>query len=138
MAKILHVIAPFFVAEIGDKFELNDNGMYVLNKDEEFHKVAGDSSSEVKSSYSSKITISKEYAQELLEDGYLEEGVDKKMDKPFVNVFDEIEGLLGKYTTELNNIDKTMKDAPEVIKLEKTTVLSNLIKVLNYLKNLKK
>lgn len=58
--------------------------------------------------------------------------------KPFVNVFDEIDNMLDAYTKDLKNINTDMDNAPECLKVEKTTVLKNLIKTLNYLKNLRK
>ena len=39
---------------------------------------------------------------------------------------------------ELKNIDKDMKDQPTCLKVEKTTVLNNMIKLLNHLKGLKR
>ena len=56
----------------------------------------------------------------------------------FVNVFDEINGLIEKYEYDLANVDEELKNEPECVRLEKTTVLTNLLKVLNYLKDLKK
>lgn len=56
--------------------------------------------------------------------------------EPFINVFDEIDSLIEKYTYDLNNIDG--QDMPECMKVEQRTVMLNLIKVLNYLKGLKK
>ena len=138
MTKTLRVIAPFFVAEIGDKFELNDSGLYSLEKSEEFYKIAGDDTSDVRSSFSSMFSISQEYAKQLIEEEYLEEMIDKKDTRAFVNVFDEIDSLIEKYTSELNTLDKDMKNEPQCLVVEKTTVLNNIIKVLNYLKNLKK
>lgn len=141
MAKVLQVIDSFFIAEMGDKFELNEKtGMYTLIKNEEFYKIAGDASSDIKSSFFSSFTISKEYAKELIEEGILEEYVETtgKSASTFKNVFDEIDSLLAKYDGELANIDKDMKDDPQVVRLEKTTVLTNLIKVLKHLKDLKK
>lgn len=138
MAKVLQVIDPFFIAEMGDKFEFNEKtSMYSLIKNEEFYKIAGDSNSDVKSSFFSSFTISQEYAKELIDDGYLEEYVEKtKTDNTFRNVFDEIDNLIVKYDGQLANIEK--EDNPQVVKLEKTTVLTNLIKVLKHLKDLKK
>ena len=56
----------------------------------------------------------------------------------FVNVFNAIDNMLDTYKSDLKNIDIDMSDAPECLKVEKTTVLRNLIKTLDYLKNLKK
>ena len=137
MSKKLHVIDPFFIAELDDMFELNENGDYSLEKKEEFYKIADDKSSKVQSSCSSTFIISPEYAQTLIKDGYLEEDTEKE-DKPFVNIFDEINTLIDKYSTDLKNIDVDMQNVPQCVKLEKETVLNNLITVLNHLKDLKK
>lgn len=137
MSKKLHVIDPFFIAELDDMFELNENGDYSLEKKEEFYKIADDKSSKVQSSCSSTFIISPEYAQTLIKDGYLEEETEKE-DKPFVNIFDEINTLIEKYSTDLKNIDADMQNVPQCVKLEKETVLNNLITVLNHLKDLKK
>lgn len=137
MAKTLQVIDPFFIAELGDMFELNENGDYSLEKNEEFYKIADDKTSKVQSSCSSTFVISAEYAEKLVKDGYLEEMSENKPDnREFVNVFDEINDLISKYETELSQIAN--EDAPMCIKVEKQTVLNNLITVLNHLKDLKK
>ena len=137
MAKTLQVIDPFFIAELGDMFELNENGDYSLEKNEEFYKIADDKTSKVQSSCSSTFVISAEYAEKLVKDGYLEEMFENKSDnREFVNVFDEINDLISKYETELSQIAN--EDAPMCVKVEKQTVLNNLITVLNHLKDLKK
>lgn len=137
MTKTLRVIDSFFIAEVGDVFSLNEDGTkYSLVKSEEFYKVADDSSSEVQSSYTSTFEISTSYAKKLIEEGYLEEETEKNDGKPFVNVFDEINSLIQKYNSELQNL--ATEDMPQCLRVEKETVLSNLVKVLNYLKNLKK
>lgn len=137
MAKTLQVIDPFFIAELGDMFELNENGDYSLEKNEEFYKIADDKTSKVQSSCSSTFVISAEYAEKLIKDGYLEEMSENKSDnREFVNVFDEINDLISKYETELSQIAN--EDAPMCVKVEKQTVLNNLITVLNHLKDLKK
>lgn len=64
----------------------------------------------------------------------LKELIDKS--EPFINVFDEIDSLIEKYTYDLNKVDT--QDMPECMKVEQRTVMLNLIKVLNYLKGLKK
>ena len=137
MSKILRVIDPFFVLELGDTLTLSEDGkFYTFERSEEFHK-AGDSN-ELNSTYNSNFTISIDYAKELIKDGYLEE-VDVKMTKsPFVNVFDEIDNLINKYQSDLSRIDMDMADQPQCLKVEKTTVLSNILSVLNHLKTLRK
>ena len=137
MAKTLNVIQPFLMMEIGDTFEWDDNTkMYTANRTEEFHK-SDDSDSELRSVFSSNFAISADYAKDLILDGYLED-VNSDNKKTFTNVFDEIDRLNAKYKDELANINKTMADMPECLKLERTTVLNNIISVLDHLKNLKK
>ena len=137
MSKILRVIDPFFEMEIGDTFTLTEDGkLYSSEHNEEFRK-AGDND-EVNAIYNSVFNISVEYAKELIKEGYLEEVVENKKQNTFVNVFDEIDNLIKKYQLELNNIDTTMKDAPQCMKVEKTTVLTPILSVLNHLKTLRK
>lgn len=138
MAKTLRVTDSFLFMEIGDTFEYNnDTQMYVFEHNEEFHKT-DDADSELRSTYNSNFSISEDYAKELIKEGYLEEVTESSKSKNFVNVFDEIDRLYNKYTDELNNIDEDMANAPECLKVERTTVLNNLVKVLNHLKSLKK
>lgn len=134
MKKTLRVIEPFFTAEIGDTFILDENGLYCLQRTEEFHK-AGDSE-ELNATFSSTFNISKSYANELIKEGYLEEA--QKDIKPFVNIFEEIDNLIQKYEKDLKNVPEDMKDAPECLKVEKVSVLKNILKVLQHLKDLKK
>lgn len=136
MKKVLRVIEPFFTADAGDTFVFNESTkLYSSVRNEEFHK-AGDEN-QLDSSYTSTFNISADYAKDLIKEGYLEE-VNESSASTFVNIFDEINNLIEKYTTELNNVDSDLKDAPQCLKVEKTTVLSNIIKVLEHLKKLKK
>lgn len=138
MRKTLNVITPFFTAELGDKFTLTeDEKFYSLDKNEEFHKL-GDDSGEVQSSFYSTFKISPDYANSLIKEGYLAKDENDVQEKPFVNVFDEIDNLISEYTKEIAHIETDMKDQPRCVKVEKETVLHNLVKVLNYLKDLKK
>ena len=138
MSKILRVIDPFFTMDIDDTFTLsNDGKCYVAERNEEFHTAKEDS--DLSSTYTSTFTLSPKWAQQLIEEGYLEEiTTTEKTNKDFVNVFDEIDKLIEKYNAELVQLPKTMANSPECMKVEKTTVLSNLLKVLNYLKSLRK
>lgn len=136
MTKILKVIKPFFVMENGDTFEYNaDTDQYESVYNEE-HNSSNEDNSTVVSSYNSVYRISKEYAKMLLDNGYVEE-VDEK--KRFVNIFDEIDNKLSKYNNELYTL-KTNADenTPQCLLVEKETVLRNMIKLLEYLKGLKK
>jgi len=136
MSNILRVIDPFFITEVGDTFTRSEDGdTYEFQKNEEFHK-AGEES-DINSSYSATFKISADYAKQLIADGYLEE-VSPKENKSFVNVFDEIDNLIKRYTEQLSNIDLDMADQPQCVKVEKTTVLTNILSVLNHLKELRK
>lgn len=136
MTKILKVIKPFFVMEDGDTFEYNaDIDQYESVYNEE-HNSSNEDNSTVVSSYNSVYRISKEYAKMLLDNGYVEE-VDKKA--RFVNIFDEIDNKLSEYNNELYTLKtKADENTPQCLLVEKETVLRNMIKLLEYLKGLKK
>ena len=136
MTKILKVIKPFFVMENGDTFEYNaDTDQYESVYNEE-HNSSNEDNSTVVSSYNSVYRISKEYAKMLLDNGYVEE-VDEK--KRFVNIFDEIDNMLNEYNNELYTLKtKADENTPQCLLVEKETVLRNMIKLLEYLKGLKK
>jgi intein/homing endonuclease len=137
MSKTLRVIDPFFVLELGDTLTLSEDGkFYTFERNEEFHK-AGDNN-DLNSTYSSNFKISLDYAKELIRDGYLEEVDPKQKASSFVNVFDEIDNLIARYQKELANIDLDMAGQPQCVKVEKTTVLTNILSVLNHLKTLRK
>ena len=136
MTKILKVIKPFFVMENGDTFEYNaDTDQYESVYNEE-HNSSNEDNSTVVSSYNSVYRISKEYAKMLLDNGYVEE-VDEK--KRFINIFDEIDNKLSEYNNELYTLKtKADENTPQCLLVEKETVLRNMIKLLEYLKGLKK
>lgn len=136
MTKILKVIKPFFVMENCDTFEYNaDTDQYESVYNEE-HNSSNEDNSTVVSSYNSVYRISKEYAKMLLDNGYVEE-VDEK--KRFVNIFDEIDNKLSEYNEELYTLSNgDNDDTPQCLLVEKETVLRNMIKLLEYLKGLKK
>lgn len=136
MTKILKVIKPFFVMENGDTFEYNaDTDQYESVYNEE-HNSSNEDNSTVVSSYNSVYRISKEYAKMLLDNGYVEEVDDKKI---FVNIFDEINNKLSEYNNELCVLkSKADENTPQCLLVEKETVLRNMIKLLEYLKGLKK
>ena len=138
MAKTLRVIDPFFVMDLGDIFEYNENTkMYVSNHKEEFYKMDDGTINEIKSSYNSEFQISADYAKTLIEEGYLEE-VDESKKEGFVNVFDEITNLLNKYKKELETLEADTIDLPACLKVERESVLTNLVTLLEHLKSLKK
>ena len=138
MAKTLRVIDPFFIMELGDIFEYDENSkMYVSKRKEEFYKTDDDSINEIKSTYNAEFTISEDYAKTLIEDGFLEEA--SECDKPgYVNVFDEIDSLLIKYKKGLETINEDCAELPACVKVERETVLNNLVTLLEHLKSLKK
>lgn len=133
MTKTLNVIKPFMHLVPGDTFELNEDGSYTAKQHDEFTRT--DDSGDFKSSLTSEFTVSADYMKEMAEEGIVDMNEPKK---PFVNVFDEIDKMLNTYTKDLKNINSDMDNAPECLKVEKTTVLKNLIKTLNHLKNLRK
>lgn len=136
MTKILKVIKPFFVMEDGDTFEYNaDTDQYESVYNEE-HNSSNEDNSTVVSSYNSVYRISKEYAKMLLDNGYVEEVNEAKK---FVNIFDEIDNKLSEYNEELYTLKtKADENTPQCLLVEKETVLRNMIKLLEYLKGLKK
>lgn len=136
MTKILKVIKPFFVMENGDTFEYNANTDQYESVYNEEHNSSNEDNSTVVSSYNSVYRISKEYAKMLLDNGYVEEVDDKKR---FVNIFDEINNKLSEYNNELCVLkSKADENTPQCLLVEKETVLRNMIKLLEYLKGLKK
>lgn len=137
MSKTLKVITPFFTLGIGDILELTaDGNYYEFKQEEKFGQNNVDGTADYESLFTSSISISVDHAKELIAEGYLSEEIDAK-DK-FVNVFDEIDALLKEYTKDLDNVDKDKDTVPACVRVEKATVLSNMIKVLTHLKNLKK
>ena len=140
MTKSLKVIEPFFGMEAGDEMKLSQDGkMYVSEYSSEYH--ADDEDDTASAVYNSTCSVSKDYAEQLVKEGYLEEVTPSTKLKdtiPFVNVFDEIDSMITTYQTDLANIDIDERNTPEALKVEKKTVLQNLIKALNHLKNLRK
>ena len=136
MMKELKVIEPFFNLEIGDKLTLTEDGKSYVFTDSD-SSVDKTESGDSKFSFSATFKIDSVYAQELIKNGYLEE-VDYKKNDTFRNVFDEIDIMLNRYNEELDNLDRDFDDKPACLKVEKGTVLKNLIKVLSHLRELKK
>lgn len=136
MAKILKVTKPFFVMEIGDTFEYDANTKQYKSVYNIEHNGSDEKNTTVVSTYNSVYTISEEYAKMLIDNGYIEE-VDEK--KRFVNIFDEIDNKLSEYNEELYDLSRgNNEDTPQCLLVEKETVLRNMIKLLEYLKGLKK
>lgn len=133
MTKTLKVIKPFFVMEEGDTFELTDNNSYI-SKYEESCEVGNDNNESMSSSYKSEYEIGSDFAKQLIEGGYLAEDTSKE----FVNVFDEIAKLHELYVDDLTNLDVEYANQPACLKVEKETVLGNMIKLLDHLYSLKK
>lgn len=141
MAKILKVTKPFFVMEIGDTFEYDANTKQYKSVYNIEHNGSDEKNTTVVSTYNSVYTISEDYAKMLIDNGYLEESyINTESEKPtqFVNIFNEIDKLISEYSKDLDGIDNEYKDMPECLKVEKVTVIKNLLKLLTYLKSLKK
>ena len=134
--KELKVIEPFFNLEIGDKLTLTEDGKSYVFTDSD-SSVDKTESGDSKFSFSATFKIDSVYAQ-LVKNGYLEEVTYKKSETPFKNVFDEIDIMLERYNKELDNLDRDFDDKPACLKVEKGTVLKNLIKALSHLRELKK
>lgn len=137
MTKTLIVTKPFSVMEPGDTLELNADGMYESVYKEENHGT-NDEEGSVYSTYSSSYAISPDYAISLIKKGYLKDAEPKKNNTPFVNVFDEIDDMIEAYSEDLANLDADMASQPKALKVEKETVLTNMLEVLNHLKKLRK
>lgn len=139
MNKTLRVIQPFFICEVGDIFEYNkDDNMYIHVREDEFYKVDDTSIDEIRSTFNSEFKISEDYANELVEEGILEILDEDPNKAGFINVFDEINTLIEKYSKELKMIGSTDINVPACVRVERETVLTNLLTLLNHLKNLKK
>lgn len=134
MTKTLRVKDPFLRLDFGDTFELTEDGNSYQSTVQEDFSNTEDNGSEYTTKYHATFTISKDYAEKMIEDGYLEEVADKK---DFVNVFAEIDNLLNMYSEQLDENNKNENVHP-AIQREKEAVLTNLITVLNHLKGLKK
>jgi hypothetical protein len=125
--------------ELGDTFEYSeDSKMYVSIHNEDFYNTDNSSVESIKSSYNSQFQISPEYAKTLIKEGYLEEVSEAEQKTCFVNIFDEIDTLLAKYKAGLKTIEKDMAELPACVRVERQTVLSNMITLLEHLKSLKK
>ena len=136
MTKILKVIKPFFVMEVGDTFEYDAETKQYKSVYNEEHNSSNEDSSTIVSTYNSVYTISEDYAKLLIEGGYIEEV--KTESEQFVNIFDEIGRLIVKYSEDLNELINSTDDTPQCLKVEKETVLRNMIKLLRHLESLKK
>ena len=130
MTKSLKVIKEGLSLEVGEILTLSeDNKFYIFECTDNLHNEGNDTYT-----YSTTCRISVEYAKLLIEEGYLAE-VD---DKPFVNIFDEISNLMKVYREQLDEVLAQTGDYPMCLKVEKQTVLSNMIKLLMHLNSLKK
>ena len=136
MKDTFKVIKPFLMLEEGDVLVFDSvDDMYVS----EYSSVYGEDVNE-HAEYTSKCKLSPKYVLELEDQGYIEEVKNTEEEKTpkFVNVFDEIDTMLASYKEDLANIDIDEENTPACLKVEKETVLKNLIKALNHLKELKK
>jgi hypothetical protein len=140
MAKTLRVVEPFLVLMTGDMFEYDEEtNMYVSQRKEEYYENGDSHSKQIKSTFSTNFSISPEYAKDLINEGIIEEATETEQNKtPFVNIFDEIDTLLARYTEQLNDVEENSNDIPACMKIERETVLNNMITLLKHLKSLKK
>ena len=123
MEKYLKVIKPFSLLDedheftTDDVFEKNADGNYECTTSNENNLE------------DTNVSISK---SEEIKDN------DKTDNGSYVNIFDEIDKLRDSYTNNLKTIDDRHKDDPACLKTEDEAVTTNLIKLLDYLKSLKK
>lgn len=129
----LKVVDQFYNLEVGDVLTLSDDKNFY-----EYRVSEGSSDKDSKFTFNASFKIDSNYAKELINQGYLEEVVEKQQTSEFKNVFTEIDNLLSIYNSELKSLDVEFADKPTCLKVEKNTVLNNLIKVLEHLKTLKK
>ena len=139
MTKILEVVKPFFVLEVGDTLELTVDGkQYSSMYREEFNK-ADEDDGDIQSTYTSEFKISLDYAKQLIKDGYLKEVNPHKEETKFKNIFDEIDTLIMMYELGLDKIENDPNyPATFAEKHEERTVVTNIVKVLTHLKSLQK
>jgi len=137
MTKKLKVIDPFLRLDFGDTFELTEDGKnYKSSVIEDFSNTMDDGKEYV-TKYHADFMISKDYAEQMVKDGYLQE-CEPVQTEQFRNVFDEIDDLIQKYNSELTELNEHGNDMHPAVRLEKMTVLENMTKLLKHLKGLKK
>ena len=133
MMNKLKVVDQFYNLEVGDILILSDDKNFY-----EYNVSEGSSDKDSKFTFNASFKINSDYAKELIKQGYLEEVVEKQSNPEFKNIFTEIDTLLSTYYSELDSLDVEFANKPTCLKVEKNTVLNNLIKVLEHLKDLKK
>lgn len=140
MKNVLKVVESFANLEAGDLLTLSKDGEnYEFSSVDEYG--TDDEDGKFVGTFSRSVTLPVYQARVLIADGILQEVSDPKSQEnnsKFVNIFDEIDNLLNQYNTKLSEVDEVYKDQPECLKVEATTVLKNMIKLLVHLKNLKK
>lgn len=129
----LKVVDQFYNLEVGDILTLSDDKNFY-----EYNVSEGSSDKDSKFTFNASFKINSDYAKELIKQGCLEEVVEKQSNPEFKNIFTEIDTLLSTYYSELDSLDVEFANKPTCLKVEKSTVLNNLIKVLEHLKDLKK
>ena len=135
MDKVLKVKKSFLGTDVNDVFEYDkENNTYELNKNHTYSQVEDGNPYTVKSSY--EVSLSADNINDLINKGYLVPVKDENK-KVYVNIFDKIDELINLYISELKNIDEDMKNAPACLKIEKQTVLENLVQTLESLKQYK-
>lgn len=140
MKNVLKVVESFANLDAGDLLTLSKDGEnYEFSSVDEYG--TDDEDGKFIGTFSRSVKLPAYQARVLIADGILQEMPDPKSSEnnsKFVNIFDEIDNLLNQYNTKLSEVDEVYKDQPECLKVEATTVLKNMIKLLVHLKNLKK
>lgn len=126
---------PFFGMEPGDILEYEEkNNTYTNVKVSK--NTWEDEGNERHFEYSSSIAFDPDTVEELENDGLIYKENAKSQRR--VNIFDEIDNLAATYEDDLKNVDEDMCHMPECLKVERVTVLENMLKLLNHLKSLKR
>lgn len=131
--EVLKVTKPFAWMEVGDTLKLSEDGKNYTNTFTDEYSCLNSEGHDIESSVQTTISFSKSKAEELIKSGHLA----AETETPRINVFDEIDNMLETYSEDLANIDNDMATAPACMRVEKETVLRNMVKVLSHLKSLK-
>lgn len=137
MAKKLIVLEPFALLNTGDELIWSkEEGMYVAEYDEKENTLSEDK--KYLANYYSKYSLSEDYAKVLIKEGFLKEDTPESKKTEFVNVFDEINKLQNKYADDLMDLNRNRNKMNRYEAIEKETVLTNILTVLDHLKTLRK
>lgn len=129
--KTYKVIKSFGIAKKGDIFELNEDGMYSMDRTDE-HK-NGASISKV------QMEMSQDVIDEFVEKGFMMEIEEKSNDyeQKVNDIAEYVDELIDTYENSYQDMIESFHngDVQPCVKVEAETVYYNMIKVLNSIKN---